>query len=450
MTSQLISRHTRASGTTGRGALAAAFAALVLGALPAAAQEERDGVTARPEVRQEVEELAERPAVRRALEHVEAERERTVRDQVELTEIPAPPFGEEVRGREFAERLREAGADTVWTDEEGNVIGVRHGEGGGETVLLSGHLDTVFPEETDVSVTMDGDTIRAPGIGDDGRGLATVLAVLRAMDAADVRTRGDVWFVGTVGEEGLGDLRGVKHLFREGGPPIDAFISVDGTDPGRVVNQGLGSRRYRVTFEGPGGHSWGAFGLANPAHALGRAIRLFDERADAFTASGARTSYNVGRIGGGTSINSIPFEAWMEVDMRSLSQERLMEIDSIFRRTMREALEEQNELRREGPPMEVDVELVGDRPSGEVSPEAPLVQRAVATAAWMGEEPELQRSSTDSNTPIARGVPAVTVGGGGEGSGAHSLDEWWFDPGDAYRGVQRVLLLVLAQAGVAG
>ena len=407
-----------------------------------------DTVVVGAEYRREVSALAERPPVREALAYLEENASRTVRDQVALTEIPAPPFGEEERGAAFADRLREAGADAVFTDAEGNVIGVRRGTEGDGRLVVSGHLDTVFPEGTDVTVESRGDTLFAPGIGDDGRGLAATLATLRAMEAAGLRTRDDVWFVGTVGEEGLGDLRGVKHLFREGGPGIDAFISVDGDDPGRIVNRALGSRRYRVTFRGPGGHSWGAFGLGNPAHALGRAIQAFVDRADRFTASGPRTSYNVGRVGGGTAINAIPFEAWMEVDMRSLDQGRLMTLDSLFRATMREALEEQNAIRRHGPPLEADVELVGDRPSGAVAPSTPLVQRAAATARWSGADPALERSSTDANTPIALGVPAVTIGGGGEGEGAHSLDEWWRDPGDAHRGVQRLLLLVLAQAGL--
>lgn len=408
-----------------------------------------DSVAVREEIRTEVRSLAERPAVQAALRHVRENHDGTVRDQVHLTEIPAPPFGEEERAEEFARMLEEAGADSVFIDEEGNVFGVRSGRGAGR-IVVSGHLDTVFPEGTDVTVERRGDTLFAPGIGDDARGLATVLSVLRAMDAADIRTRSEIWFMGTVGEEGLGDLRGVKHLFREGGPRVDAFVSVDGTQLGSIVNRALGSRRYRVTFTGPGGHSWGAFGLGNPAHALGRAIHLFEQRADEFTSRGPRTSYNVGRIGGGTAINAVPYEAWMEVDMRSLEQERLMRIDSTFRSVMDRALEEANEVRRHGDPLEVETELVGDRPSGEVPPSDPLVQRAAATAAHFGADPGLERSSTDSNTPIAAGVPAVTVGGGGEGQGAHSLDEWWLDTGEAYRGVQRVLLLVLGQAGAAG
>lgn len=316
-------------------------------------------------------------------------------------------------------------------------------------LAVSGHLDTVFPERTDVTVRERGDTLFAPGIVDDGRGLVAVLHILRALEAAGIETESDVLFIGTVGEEGLGDLRGVKHLFREGGPRIDAFISIDGSGRDRIVHQALGSRRYRVTFKGPGGHSWGAFGIANPTHALGRAIAIFDREADAFTREGARTSYNVGRIGGGTSVNAIPFEAWMEVDMRSESQERLMQIDSIFREAVRKALEEQNQLHRRGPGLEVDVQLVGDRPSGETAPDATLLLRALAVSRSFSDEPTLSRSSTDANIPIALGIPAITIGGGGEGGDAHSPDEWYRNEG-AVEGLQRALLIVIAEAGIAG
>ncbi|HET7276053.1 MAG TPA: M20/M25/M40 family metallo-hydrolase, partial [Longimicrobiaceae bacterium] len=260
---------------------------------------------------EQIRELMGSAEVQRALAFIEETDEQAMRDLVTLTEIPAPPFKEEVRARAFADMLRAAGADSVWIDEVGNVIALREGTTGGSTVVFEGHLDTVFPEGTDVTVEMRGDTLYAPGVGDDTRGLVVVLQALRALEAADIETEGDILFIGTVGEEGLGDLRGVKHLFREGGPQIDSYIAVDGGDEERMVVEGIGSHRFRVTFKGPGGHSWGAFGTANPAHALGRAITIFENAADAYTSSGPRTSYNIGRIGGGTSINSVPFEAWM-------------------------------------------------------------------------------------------------------------------------------------------
>jgi acetylornithine deacetylase/succinyl-diaminopimelate desuccinylase-like protein len=345
--------------------------------------------------------------------------------------------------------LRDAGVDSAWADEVGNVIGLRRGTGGGSVLALAGHLDTVFPPETDVSIRESGDTLFAPGIADDTRGLATVLAVLRALNAAEVRTEGDILFIGNVGEEGEGDLRGMKHLFRDGRPRIDAFVSVDGTGDSGITHMGLGSHRYRVTFRGPGGHSWGAFGLANPHHALGRAIRHFQDGADPYT-SGApfRTSYNVGVIGGGTSVNSIPFESWMVIDMRSEGVETLVAVDAILQGAVQRALAEENALRKRGEPLTVDVELIGDRPSGEVAEGHAYVQQAAAVTRALGLEPSFGRSSTDSNVPISMGIPAITVGGGGQGFGAHSLDEW-FRNVDGPRGVQRVLLIALAQVKVA-
>jgi acetylornithine deacetylase/succinyl-diaminopimelate desuccinylase-like protein len=393
--------------------------------------------------------LARDPAVQRALSYIEANDGAALKDLVMLTEIPAPPFMEEVRARKYAEMLRAAGADSVHIDEVGNVIALRRGSTRGRVVAVVGHLDTVFPEETDVTVTQRGDTLFAPGIADDTRGLIAVLYTLKAMQDAGIRTEADLLFIGSVGEEGLGDLRGVKHLFREGGPRIDAFIAVDGTSDSRIVAQALGSRRYRVTFKGPGGHSWGAFGGGNPAHALGRAVRIFDEAAATFTASGARTSYNVGRIGGGTSVNSIPFEAWMEVDMRSESQARLLEIDSIFRASMRQAVAEQNRGIRRGEELTVELEQVGDRPSGETDPAAPLLLRTLAVTRHFGRTPNVQRSSTDSNVPISLGIPAVTIGGGGVAGGTHSPGEWWINR-ESYLAVQKLLLLLAAEGGMGG
>ncbi len=405
----------------------------------------------------DVRRLAEHPAVQSAFGIIEELEPRTIRELIELTQVPAPPFTEDERARVYAEWLREAGADSVFIDEEGNAIGIRYGRGGargstpeGErrTVALSGHLDTVFPEFVDVTVEQRGDTLFAPGIGDDTRGLIAVLTVLRALEAAGIETEADVQFIGTVGEEGLGDLRGMKHLFREGADPIHTWIDVDGTGLGRIVNKGLGSHRFRVIFRGPGGHSWGAFGLANPAHALGRGVRHFQDVADTLTRSGPRTSYNVGRIGGGTSVNAIPFEAWMEVDMRSESAESLERIDAAFRGAMRRALDEENALRRAGPEIELELDQIGDRPSGEVADDHPLVERAIEVMRIFGTEPELTRSSTDSNIPIALGIPAVTIGSGGVGGGAHSPAEWWINR-DGHLGIQANLLLLVSEAGLA-
>lgn len=396
----------------------------------------------------EVAQLVDDAAIRNAILHIDEIDEQGMRDLITLTEIPAPPFGEEERGVAYAAMLRDAGADSVWTDDEGNVIALRRGSGE-RVVAIAGHLDTVFPAETDVTVKQRGDTLYAPGIGDDTRGLVVMLQVLRALEAADIATDANILFIGTVGEEGLGDLRGVKHLFRDGGPRIDSFIAVDGGSERNITAQALGSRRYRITFEGPGGHSWGAFGTANPAHALGRTIRIFDEAADSFTRSGPRTSYNIGRIGGGTSVNSVPFEAWFEVDMRSESQQSLQSIDSIFLASVQTALQEQNALVRENDPLTVDVQLVGDRPSGETAEDAPLLQRAIAVTRHFGDEPRIGRSSTDSNVPISRGIPAITIGRGGAGGNSHAPDEWWMNE-NGTEAIRRALLILVAEAGYTG
>jgi acetylornithine deacetylase/succinyl-diaminopimelate desuccinylase-like protein len=428
-----------------RSVLCLSVSAVVLSALlpaPSAAQSQA-------EYDEQIRRLMSLPAVQQAVDHVEETDARTMADLKALTQIPAPPFMEEERGRAFLEMLRGAGVDSAWVDDVGNVIGLRRGSGSGEVLALAGHLDTVFPPETDVTIRESGDTLFAPGIADDTRGLATVLAVLRALNAADVRTEGDILFIGDVGEEGLGDLRGMKHLFREGGPRIDAFVSVDGTGSSGITHMGLGSHRYRVTFVGPGGHSWGAFGLANPAHAMGRAIRHFQDGADPYTRNAPyRTSYNVGRIGGGTSVNSVPFESWMEVDMRSEGVETLAAVDNILQGAIQRALAEENDLRTRGEPLTVNVELIGDRPSGEVAEDHPFVQQAASVTRALGLEPSFGRSSTDANIPISMGIPAITIGGGGQGVGAHSLDEWFRNVAGPV-GVQRVLLIALAQAGVA-
>lgn len=397
---------------------------------------------------EEIRKIADEASIEETFRYIRELEPRTTEELIVLTEIPAPPFKEEKRTQKYANMLRKAGADSVWIDKEGNVIALRKGTEGTRTVALNAHLDTVFPEGTDVAVKTRGDTLYAPGIGDDTRGLMVVLTVLRALEHQNIKTKSDLLFIGTVGEEGLGDLRGVKYLFGDDGPDIDFWIAVDGGSINRIVNKALGSHRYRVTFRGPGGHSWGSFGLANPAHALGRAIYYFSREADAFTKDGPKTSYNVGRMGGGTSVNSIPFEAWIEVDMRSVSNKRLQQINEIFQDAIEKALDEENKVLRRGPEVTVDIEMIGDRPSGEIAPSSPLVQRALATAQFFGSSNlRLTRSSTDSNIPISRNIPAVTIGRGGSGGNAHSLDEWWLNK-DGHIAIQRTLLLLVSQAGL--
>lgn len=421
-------------------ALAAVFTAL---SAPLSAQQAAD------EYVRQVGSLATSSTIESAFALIEELDAWTLERHIEITETPAPPFMEEARGELVLELMREHGADSVWTDEVGNVFGLRRGTGGGRTVGVGGHLDTVFPEGTDVSVRVAGDTLFAPGVGDDSRGMAIVLTLLRVMAEEEIRTRDDILFIGTVGEEGLGDLRGMKHIYRAGADAPEVWIEIDGGGESSIVSMGLGSKRYRVTFEGEGGHSWGAFGLANPAHALGRAIRHFQDVADTLTRSGPRTSYNVGRIGGGTSVNSVPFEAWMEVDMRSIDPASLDRIEAAFLDAMDRAVAEENALAREGTPLTVAKDRIGDRPSGEMDPEHPLVQRAMAVTDFMGQPPYLRRSSTNSNTPISLGVPAVTIGRGGVGGNGHALDEYWVNR-EGWRAIQRALLLTVAEAGLPG
>lgn len=386
--------------------------------------------------------------VQRAMEHIVAIEPQSRRDLVELTEIPAPPFEEQARAERFAEMLRESGLTDVTIDDVGNAIGRRPGRSGARVIAYSAHLDTVFPAGTDVTVRYDDEKMYAPGIGDNTRGLVTVLGVLRAMEHAGIETDADILFVGNVGEEGLGDLRGVKHLFRDGAEKIDTLIAVDGGESTRIVYGGVGSHRYRITFRGPGGHSWGAFGLANPHHALGRAIQIFDENAPSVTTVGEKTSYNIGRIGGGTSINSIPFESWMEVDMRSGSQDKLDDIDEVLKAAVEQALQEENAGRLDGPELTVDVDRVGTRPAAEGDSTSPVVQRAMAATLAFGVQPSLRISSTDANLPISKGVPAVTMSRGGISGNSHSPDEWWQNV-DGHVGIQIGLVTLLAEAGLA-
>jgi len=432
-----------------------AFSLALVSALDLAAQTAAEDTRAsrsaplQKKYQSEIADLAKKPTVKNAFKTILDLEPETLKDHILLTEIPAPPFKEQVRGKQYAQMLKAAGADSVWIDEVGNVIGKRKGRSGKRTVVLEGHLDTVFPEGTNVKVKQVGDTLKAPGIGDDTRALAMVLTVLKTMEKNNLETDADVLFIGTVGEEGLGDLRGVKQLFSPTGPKIDSYIAVDGGAIGGITHRGLGSHRYRVTYKGPGGHSSGAFGLANPHNALARAIHYFSTEADKFVREpGVRTTYNVGVIGGGTSVNSIPFESWMEVDMRSESPERLAGVDKILQAAIQRGLQEENQMKQRGANLTVDVKLVGDRPSGGSDPSIALVQRTMAATKFLQAEPRLGVGSTNSNIPISKGVPAVTIGRGGVGGGGHALNEWWVND-KGHLAIQQALLVLLAEAGMA-
>jgi len=391
----------------------------------------------------------DQPALVRALEALDRDHDRMVAEIVTLTEIPAPPFKEDRRAAAYLKMLQQAGLTNVERDAEGNVMGLRRGRGTGPLVAVAAHLDTVFPEGTDVRVRRDGTRLFAPGIGDNSRSLAVMLAIVRAMDAAGVTTASDVLFVGNVGEEGPGDLRGIRHLFTKGPyrDRIKMFVSIDGVGDGdHIVNAAVGSRRYRVTFKGPGGHSYGAFGLVNPAFALGHAAAAFSRIT---VPDSPKTTFNIGVMGGGTSVNSIPSEVWMDVDLRSEDPAALTRLESEFKAAMDAGAVAENAARstRVGP-IEVDFALIGDRPAGTTPLDSPIAQAAAAVVRHLGRTPTFGASSTDSNIPISLGIPAVTIDSGGQGARAHALDEWIdIEKSASLGGVRSALLLVATLAG---
>jgi tripeptide aminopeptidase len=394
--------------------------------------------------------LVDGPKFKQATTFVQADQDRFVRELIALTEIPAPPFKEQVRAKFYLEMLRQVGLTDVEMDPEGNVMGIRRGTGpaGGPLLLVNAHLDTVFPEGTDVKVKRQGTRLMAPGVGDDTRGLALILALVRTLDAAKFTTPGDILFAGNVGEEGEGDLRGIKFLLKTGKykDRIKQVVAIDGNESSGITRGGLGSRRYRVTFKGPGGHSYGAFGLVNPAFAMGGAIAKF-ARLEVPTTP--KTTFNVGVVRGGTSVNSIPAEVSMDVDMRSEACAELNRLDQEFLAVVRQAVDEENRTRstKEGR-VEADPKIIGERPCGETPLDAPIVQAAASAIKAFGLSPVFSISSTDANIPMSLGIPAVTIGRGGPGGRAHSPDEWVdVDPAANVRNVQVALATILAVAG---
>ena len=368
------------------------------------------------------------PRFRAAVGAFDRDFERFVNELIQLTEIPAPPFGEGPRAQAYLAMLKDAGLENVEMDAEGNVMGLRRGKSGGAVPLLAvaAHLDTVFPAGTDVKVKRSGTRLVAPGIGDDTRGLAFLLALIRAMRDGKVETAGDILFIGNVGEEGPGDLRGVRYLFTQGPwkDKIKRFITVDGANLDIVTNSGLGSLRYRVTFKGPGGHSWGAFGNVSPAFAMGDAIARLGQLV---VPKKPKVSYNVGIVSGGTSVNSIPFETTMEIDMRAVDPVALKEIDAKFKAIVAAAVETENATRSTANgKITADIKLIGDRPSGTTPPDSPVLRQIAATMGVFDKVPVWETSSTDANMPISLGIPAFAVArnSGNKGGRGHSLDEW--------------------------
>ena len=390
---------------------------------------------------------------RTALTTLDAEHDRIVGDIITLTQIPAPPFKEEVRAHAYLAMLKAHGLTDLEMDAEGNVMGLRGGSGppGGPVVVLAAHLDTVFPEGTNVTVRREGTRLSAPGVGDDTRALAVLLGYLRALDTAHIRTRRDILFVGNVGEEGAGDLRGTRYLFGKGRykDRIAAFVSMDGTGSNIVTHGAVGSRRYRVTFKGPGGHSYGAYGLVNPMAAMGTTVVQMNKLRPP---ANPKTTYVTSVVGGGTSVNAIPDQIWLEVDMRSESPEELAKIDGQFHQIVADAVADENAARstRAGA-VAADLRLIGERPAGATPRDAEIVRLTAAAIRAGGQTPLFVAGSTDANIPISLGIPAVTIGSGGSGGRAHAPDEWIDVARPAsVEGMGIGLSAVLALAGYSG
>jgi acetylornithine deacetylase/succinyl-diaminopimelate desuccinylase-like protein len=385
--------------------------------------------------------------VRRAFARFAERADEITREQAAICEIPAPPFGEEARAEYLSARFRQCGLRDTTIDTEGNCVALRRGANLRPLVVISAHLDTVFPAGTNFTVRREGARLYAPGIADDGCGLVALLALLCALEEAAIETEGSILFVGTVGEEGEGNLRGARHLLTAGewAREIDAFISLDGPGIEGITHRAVGSRRYRVRCAGAGGHSWGDFGVPNPVHAVGRTVaRLIAYPAPKLP----RTTFNVGRVEGGAGVNCIAQDASMDVDLRSESPQELQRLDAYFRRAAREAADEENSARRAGTsPLELELKLIGDRPGGETPKDASLVRLAEEATRALGSAARLDCSSTDSNIAISLGVPAITVGAGGLSANSHTLDEW-YDPRGRELALNRALLVVLGTVGM--
>lgn len=378
------------------------------------------------------------PSVERALQIVRDDNAWTIQNQRSICEIAAPPFKEERRAAEYRRRFEALGLETR-IDSIGNVIARRPGRSAAPVVILAAHLDTVFPEGTDLTIHQQGDTLRVPGISDDCRGLAVLLAVARALNQARVETDRTILFVGTVGEEGAGNLRGVRYFFDHAAAgSVDFFVTVDlaRTELGSVAT---GSNRYEYLFTGPGGHSFNAFGMPNPIHAMGRAVARI---ADLKVPETPKTTFNVGVVRGGSSVNAIADTASFMVDLRSESAAELGKLDSAVARIVETAVaEERGRWPASTVPLTVTRRTIGLRPAGSTPDSSRLVRVAMESAARLGITPDAGPHSTDANIPISLGIPAIAIGHGGMSGGEHSLSEWYADGPDGYRGTQWALLI---------
>ncbi|PYE80634.1 M20/M25/M40 family metallo-hydrolase [Pseudoroseicyclus aestuarii] len=396
---------------------------------------------------QDMTEITAAPAFQAATAELRSTHDAFVDEIVELTQIPAPPFAEEVRAKAYEAKFRALGLEEVGNDAIGNVTGLRRGRGNGRTIVVAAHLDTVFPAGTDVTVRREGTVLRAPGVGDDTRGLAALLAFVRALGAGGVETEADILFVGDVGEEGKGDLRGVRHLLTEGpwAGKVEAFFTIDGLEPSEIVTTAVGSLRYRIGFAGPGGHSFAAFGTANPAYALGQ---LLTGMAALDVPKTPRTTYSASVMGGGTSINAIPEEAWVEIDLRSEEAGALQALDAQVR-ALAEAAARDETARAETGEIALTMQRSGARPAGTTPDDARIVQATRAALTAFGFTPSARAASTDANIPMSLGIPALCLGSGGTGGRAHSLDEWIdVEEETSLRGLNAALAAIVATAGL--
>ena len=390
--------------------------------------------------------LWDAPAVARARAAIMQRDEATIETQIAVSEIAAPTGEEGERGAWVASRFRALGLINVSTDATGNVLGTRAGTEQGAPVVICAHLDTVFPRSVPLRVQHEGSRLIGPGIGDNGRGLAAMLTLADVLDGSMLRTRAPVVFAATVGEEGSGDLRGAKELFANELSHAAAAIALDGAGDERIVHRALGSRRFRIHFRGAGGHSWTAFGVPNAVHAASITGALLARTA---LPTLPRTTLSVGRIGGGISVNAIPDDAWLEIDLRSTSETALRTFEGEIRAAATSALHEEN-LRgtRGAPPLTLEITVIGDRPRGETDRSLPLVTAAIEATRLIGRDADLATASTDANVPISRGIPAIAIGAGGRGGEAHTVSEW-FENTAGHLGVVRALAIVVATARLA-
>ena len=403
-----------------------------------------------PPVLEEVARLAGLPEVRAAFDWFRSQEALFVEWQMESARIAAPPFGEAARGAWLADRFRELGLSDVQIDEAGNVFGVQPGSGS-RSVALSAHIDTVFPATTPLNIRQQGSRLYGPGVSDNGAGIVAMLAVSGAIQAARISHALPFVFIGDVGEEGEGDLRGMRHVFAtpRWRDSIAYSVIVDGAGSDTVVAEALGSRRFEVIVRGPGGHSWSDFGAPNPIIVLAGAIEAFSQTP---VPTSPKTTFNVGVIRGGTSVNSVPESASMRIDLRSTSMAEIDRLERALRIAVDHAIDAENRAAaghgtRKPQAVQSEVVAIGNRPAGELAADTRILKVIRAVDAQLGNAAQVQRASTDANIPLSLGREAIAIGGGGSGGGAHTLQEW-FDASGRDLGLRRILLTMLALSGV--